>query len=94
MGEQQHRVSKGSDHWQINLGNERERADVELNQPAGRMGNCIGEGNHAYFWWFLFSETALTGWGLYQVIRTVQYYDDLHESMSRNGFAIATGTQQ
>jgi palmitoyltransferase len=55
------------------------------------MGNCIGEGNHAYFWWFLFSETALTGWGLYQVIQTAQSHDDLHESMRRNGFAIATG---
>jgi palmitoyltransferase len=55
------------------------------------MGNCIGEGNHAYFWWFLFSETVLTGWSLYEIAETIQYHDDLHDSMSHNGFAIATG---
>eukprot|EP00657_Telonema_sp_P-1_P004601 TRINITY_DN20720_c0_g1_i1.p1 TRINITY_DN20720_c0_g1~~TRINITY_DN20720_c0_g1_i1.p1 ORF type:complete len:147 (+),score=30.29 TRINITY_DN20720_c0_g1_i1:107-547(+) len=32
------------------------------------MGNCIGEKNHAMFWWFLFCESSLIVWTIYLVI--------------------------
>ncbi|XP_051140554.1 protein S-acyltransferase 10 [Andrographis paniculata] len=45
------------------------------------LGNCIGQGNHCFFWWYIFVETTLCLW------TSIMYIDYLKYNMSKTWWA-------